>query len=154
MTIQPRILIVEDELEIRKFLRATLSANDMNPIEAMNAKEATSQLVGNMPDLVILDLGLPDKEGQELICEWREWCRVPIIVLTARDDEKEIVSALENGADDYLTKPFSTSELVARIKVALRRKSDLTNGSKHIFEYLGLVIDYSARPNNARRSGD
>lgn len=140
-----KILIVEDEREIRRFLRATLLAHDMEPIETADAKSALSQIIGALPDLIILDLGLPDKDGQNVICELREWCKVPIIVLTARDDEREIVLALENGADDYLTKPFSAKELIARIKVALRNKNGNQNPKVHIFESQDLKIDFSAR---------
>lgn len=141
----PRILIVEDELEIRKFIKATVIANQMLPVEAQNGKDALSQIIGNQPDLIILDLGLPDIDGQDLICDLREWCKIPIIVLSARDGESNIVLALENGANDYLTKPFSTGELVARIKVALRQKLAFAKENQHLFEHLGLVIDFSAR---------
>ncbi len=144
MSSKAKILIVEDELEIRKLIRGVLVAQNMQPIEALNAVEAKSQIIGATPDLIVLDLGLPDIDGQKLICELREWCQIPIIVISARESEREIVTALENGADDYLTKPFSTAELIVRIKVALRNCNRSITKSM-IFENNGLKIDFSAR---------
>ena len=144
MSVKTKILIVEDEVEIRKLIRGILLADNMSPLEALNAKEAKSQIIGAGPDLIILDLGLPDMDGQKLILELREWCQIPIIVISARESEREIVSALENGADDYLTKPFSTAELIVRIKVALRNNSK-SDKKYTTFESNGLKIDFAAR---------
>ena len=140
-----KAIIIEDEIGIRKFLKNLFAANNIATIEASNARDAINQIIGNMPDFIILDLGLPDKDGQDIIIELREWCKIPIIVLSARDDEREKVRALENGADDYLTKPFSTNELMARIKVALRHVSQSKNDLSPIFEYERLKIDFSSR---------
>ncbi len=140
-----KILIIDDEPEIRKYLRAILSANSIDVIEGINSRDAVSKIIGNNPDLIILDLGLPDKDGQELICELRDWCKLPIIVLSARDNDQEKVKALENGADDYLTKPFSSNELLARIKVAMRHVNNSDASKNHVYEYKSLKIDFAAR---------
>lgn len=140
-----KILIIEDEADIRKYLRAILTNNSIEVIEAANARDAISSIIGNNPDLIILDLGLPDKDGQELVCELREWCKTPIIVLSARESEAQKVQALENGADDYLTKPFSSNELLARIKVAMRHVNNSHENNNNLFEFDGLKIDFAAR---------
>ncbi len=114
------ILIIEDEAEIRRFLSFSLENNGYKPILATTGKEGLQQVIAARPEMVILDLGLPDMDGQEVIARLREWSSLPIIVLSAREQEQEKVKALENGADDYLTKPFGLAELLARIKVALR----------------------------------
>lgn len=145
MTNKPKILIIEDESEIRKYIAKCLAASDMIAVEASNAREAVGQIIGANPEIIILDLGLPDKDGQELICELREWCKTPIIVLSARENEKEKVEALENGADDYLTKPFSANELIARLKVILRRINNNNLLQSRIYEFGGLKIDFSSR---------
>ena len=145
MNNKAKILIIEDELEIRKFLLMTLRAHDYSPYEAKNGREAISQIIGNNPDLIILDLGLPDNDGQDIIVELREWCKIPIIVLSARENEQEKVKALENGADDYLTKPFSAPELMARIKVALRNSAKQNSNVSHLYKFNGLEIDFAAR---------
>ncbi len=142
---QIKILIIEDEIEIRKYLKSIIESAEYKFIEAPNAKTAISMIVSLGPDLILLDLGLPDKDGQELICEIRDWCKTPIIVLSARENDIEKVKALENGADDYVTKPFSADELLARIKVGLRHALQATKENAHIFEYDGLSIDFVAR---------
>lgn len=139
------VLIIEDEAEIRKFLRLTLSMHDFEPVEAETGKEGLRQLVIQRPELVILDLGLPDMDGSEIIQEIRGWSQMPIIVLSARGQEKDKINALELGADDYLTKPFSAGELVARIKVALRHASRLQKNDNPIYESDGLRVDLAAR---------
>ena len=117
------ILIVDDEPEIRRFLRVTLNSNDFNTLEAANAIEALNLASKNNIDLIILDLGLPDKDGLVVTENIRQWSQIPIIILSARAQEADKVKALEAGADDYLTKPFGVQELLARIKVALRHKT-------------------------------
>lgn len=114
------VLVIDDESSIRKFLRISLEAQSFEVSEAESAREGIKCLAQKNPDLVILDLGLPDFGGQEVIREVREWSEVPIIVLTVQDSEEEKVMALDSGADDYLTKPFGVPELMARIRVALR----------------------------------
>jgi len=114
------ILVVDDEASIRKFLRISLEAQQFEVVEAASGQLGIQAVVGKKPDLVILDLGLTDMSGQDVITKVREWSQVPIIVLTVQDSEEDKVQALDAGADDYLTKPFSVPELMARIRVALR----------------------------------
>jgi two-component system KDP operon response regulator KdpE len=116
----PVVLLIEDEVQIRRFLRATLANNGYELIEATTAQEGLIQFGKHMPDLVILDLGLPDRDGLDVTSQLREWTSTPIIVLTARDQEHDKIAALDAGADDYLTKPFGVGELLARMRVALR----------------------------------
>lgn len=114
------ILIVDDERPIRRFLRASLVSHGYTVIEAANGQEAISQVTARQPDLVILDLSLPDMEGMAILKQMREWSGIPVIILSVRDDEEQKIKALDAGADDYLTKPFSVGELTARIRAALR----------------------------------
>jgi two-component system KDP operon response regulator KdpE len=146
MSATPRVLLVEDELPIRKFVGAALTSAHYQLDEAGTAEQAFQHAAQFPPDLVILDLGLPDMDGQEVIRRLREWLLVPIIVLSARDQDQQKITALDNGADDYLTKPFSTAELLARIRVALRhagRAGD--DAGKTRFESGELKVDLSAR---------
>jgi len=117
---EPLVLIVDDELPIRRFLRVSLAGEGYRVVEAATAAEALAQIAAQRPDVVVLDLGLPDRDGLAVIREIREWSSIPIVVLSVRDRESDKVSALEAGADDYLTKPFSVGELLARLRVALR----------------------------------
>jgi two-component system KDP operon response regulator KdpE len=119
-----RILIIEDEPEIRRFLRASLVGSDYRVFEASTADEGLQQAAEQKPAVVLLDLGLPDMDGLLVIRKLREWTSVPIIVLSARGDEADKIKALDAGADDYLTKPFGVGELLARVRVALRRVPD------------------------------
>lgn len=119
-----RILIVDDEPQIRKFLRITLMAQGYDVVEAPRGEEGISKCATAQPNLVILDLGLPDLDGQQVIGRIREWSDVPIIVLSVRTKDQEKVSALDSGANDYVIKPFSIDELLARIRAALRAKLD------------------------------
>ena len=140
-----RILVVDDEVPIRKLLRVGLSAEGYRVVEAMNAREAMASVAAGEPDLIILDLGLPDIPGHDLLAQWRnEQVELPIIILSSRTDEAGIVRALELGADDYVTKPFGTKELVARIRVALRHKLQ-QQGERPIFRTGALAVDLVKR---------
>jgi len=142
----PLLLIVEDELPIRRFLRTSLSGEGYRLAEAETGQQAIHLAAQQPPDLVILDLGLPDIDGQELLRQLREWLLAPIIILSARDQEQQKIQALDHGADDYLTKPFSSGELLARIRVALRHAARA--GGKHesaTFACGELKIDLAAR---------
>lgn len=140
-----RILIVDDEPPIRKLLRVGLSAQDYAVSEAMNAKVAMELVVSDKPDLIILDLGLPDMSGHDLLAKWRgEGVTLPIVILSSRTDEAGIVKALELGADDYVTKPFGMNELGARIRVALRHRLQV-QGEKPIFQSGELSVDLVKR---------
>ena len=119
----PLILLVEDEPQLRRYLRVTLVPHGYRLLEAVNAKEGELLAASHHPDLVLLDLGLPDMDGLMLTRRLREWFTAPIIVVSARGMEKDKIQALDEGADDYLTKPFGTGELLARIRVALRHRS-------------------------------
>jgi len=119
----PLLLVVEDDPQMRKFLRASLSSHGYRLIEAVNGAEGLSQAASYNPDLVLLDLGLPDIDGLAVTARLREWASVPIIVISARGQEDDKIHALDSGADDYLTKPFGTGELLARIRVALRHSA-------------------------------
>src|SRR3954471_10470525 len=116
----PLLLIVEDDAQMRKFLRAALASHGYRLVEAMDGKEGLTQAAAYNPDLILLDLGLPDIDGLEVTKRLREWASAPIIVISARGQEDDKIRALDAGADDYLTKPFGTGELSARIRVALR----------------------------------
>src|SRR5512136_1020914 len=115
-----RILVVDDELPIRRFLRASLTAHDYGVLEAENGEAALSAVAAQHPDVVILDLGLPDMEGIEVTRRLREWTHIPIIILSVREHETDKIAALDAGADDYLTKPFGIGELLARMRTAMR----------------------------------
>ncbi len=118
-----KFLIVDDESAIRKFLRASLAGDEIKIIESENGTDAVRLVGTDNPDLMLLDLGLPDIDGKEVITQVRKFSKIPIIILSARDQEEEKVAALDAGADDYLTKPFTIGELEARIRVALRHRS-------------------------------
>jgi two-component system, OmpR family, KDP operon response regulator KdpE len=119
----PLVLLIEDEPQMRRFLRTTLRAHDYQVVEAASAREGLAQAAGRNPEVILLDLGLPDMDGLEVTREIRRVARTPIIVISARGQEHDKVTALDLGADDYLTKPFGASELLARIRVALRHSA-------------------------------
>ena len=137
----PHILVIEDDAQICRFLKVGLESNGFVFSKAIAAGEGLASIALRTPDVVILDLGLPDRDGQELLKELREWSQVPVIVLTARDREQDKIQALDQGADDYLTKPFSIGELVARIRVALRHSKGAEGEKGIIFENGSLKID-------------
>ena len=126
----PLIVVIDDELAIRRFLNASLSNEGYRVKEAENARDGLRLLLQECPVAVLLDLGLPDREGRELITELRGWSGVPIIVLSARDQEREKVAALDAGADDYLSKPFHVGELLARLRAILRRSAGISGGAE------------------------
>ena len=145
MTHKLSILLVEDEKNICDFISTSLSAQDYRISTAHTGKEALPIITSQCPDLILLDLGLPDMDGREIIRQVRTWSSVPIIVLSARTQEQEKVRALDLGADDYLTKPIGTSELLARIRTALRHSNRLNTDSplyKRPFHAKGLTIDF------------
>ena len=137
------ILVIDDEAQIRKLLEISLEANDYKVHFAVNGKDGITATASYQPDLILLDLGLPDQDGQEVLVKLREWYHNPIIILTVKSAEEEIVKALDNGANDFLTKPFRTQELLARIRTALRSKS--TNTSESILNFGNILIDFASR---------
>ncbi|CAG0978373.1 partial KDP operon transcriptional regulatory protein KdpE, partial [Planctomycetaceae bacterium] len=140
------VLVIEDDSQIRRFLHATLVDNDYRYLEAATAQEGLRLVATQHPDLIILDLGLPDLDGLEVTRRIREWSSTPIIVLSARNQERDKVDALDAGADDYLTKPFGTAELLARMRVATRHAIQITQGSDNpIFTTGGLRVDIAHR---------
>ena len=138
-----KILVVDDERPIRRFLNASLG-NRYTILEAENGGEAIQTAALNHPDLIILDLGLPDMDGTDVTRRLREWTDVPVIVISVRDSEQDKVAALDAGADDYLTKPFGTSELLARIRVALRH-SNKSESESVIYQNDDLLVDFMKR---------
>jgi len=142
----PVVILIEDEPEIRRFLRATLSSHGYRLFEAVNAKEGLQAAETRQPDLIILDLGLPDLDGLEVIRQLREWTQVPILVLSARGQEADKVTALDAGADDYVSKPFGVGELLARMRVSLRRLERMGRGAdEQVFTANELQIDLAHR---------
>jgi two-component system, OmpR family, KDP operon response regulator KdpE len=137
-----KILVIDDERQIRRFLRITLEAQGFSMSEASTSEEGLIQATMVRPDVIILDLGLPDEDGFLTLKKLREWSKTPIIVLTVRDREEEKIKVLEAGADDYLTKPFSAGELIARIHVALRH---MIPTAEAIFRSGDLQVDLSLR---------
>lgn len=142
---QTPILIVEDEAEIRKFLRLTLTTHGLKPVEAETGKIGIHLLHSQRPELIILDLGLPDMDGTEIIRQVRKFSQIPILVLSARGQENDKITALELGADDYLTKPFSAGELIARVKVGLRHFRRINQEGAETYEVDGLKVDLANR---------
>lgn len=143
------ILIIDDEVQIRRLLEITLSSNGYKILSAANGHEGISQAASHAPVLIILDLGLPDTDGFVVLKKLREWYQKPIIILSVRSSEDDIIKAHDNGANDYLTKPFRTGELLARIRVAIRQNQG--NGDNPRFSFGSLEIDLSShlvRKNN------
>lgn len=145
------ILVIEDDPPIRKYLRSSLSGEGYRVAVAETGEQALRQATQQPPDLVILDLGLPDLDGQEVLKRLREWFAGPILVLSARDQEQQKIKALDNGADDYLSKPFGSGELLARIRAALRRSTKaMTDSEATSFTTGDLRVDLAARKVTSR----
>ena len=146
MAVRGRVLIIEDDRAICNFMRRVLEANGYEALAAATGREGLSMLTSHCPDVVILDLGLPDMEGMQVLTELRKWSLMPVVVVSARTDEREKVRMLDAGADDYITKPFGTSELLARIRTAIRHTrmagSNPNVVRENKFRAMGLVIDY------------
>jgi two-component system, OmpR family, KDP operon response regulator KdpE len=143
---EPLVLVVDDEAPIRRFLHAALAGHGFRYAEAATAAEALEKVIALKPDVVLLDLGLPDRDGLELLHELRGWSSVPVVVLSARDREPDKVTALDHGADDYLSKPFGVSELLARLRVALRHSAAAgAGGAPPVFVNGDLSVDLAAR---------
>jgi two-component system KDP operon response regulator KdpE len=138
-----KVLVVDDEDAIRRFLRVTLTSQAYTVVEAVSGQDALSAAVTHKPDIVILDLGLPDIEGVEVTRLLREWTQIPIIILSVRGSESDKIAALDAGADDYLTKPFGMGELLARLRAALRRAAQTT--SEPVFTSGSLKVDLAGR---------
>lgn len=143
MSNSAEILIIDDEIQIRKLLEIALGSNGYKTIFAVNAKEGITLAANHQPDLIILDLGLPDEDGQIVLKRLREWYKKPILILTVKNTEEEIVKALDNGANDYLAKPFRTQELLARIRTSLRNLSQ--NENVPVIEFGENTIDFTSR---------
>ncbi len=140
------ILLIEDEPQMRRFLRITLQGHGYRLVEAANGQEGLMQAATRNPDVVLLDLGLPDLDGLEVTARLREWTQTPIVVISAREQEQDKVKALDAGADDYLTKPFSAEELMARIRVALRHVARQAAGKQEpVFVIQNLRVDLAQR---------
>ncbi|NJN65377.1 MAG: response regulator [Chloroflexaceae bacterium] len=140
------VLVIEDEPQIHRFLRASLTSNGYHLLEAMTGQEGLTLAAVRQPDLIILDLGLPDMDGLEVTRRLREWSTTPMIVLSARGQEQDKIDALDAGADDYLTKPFGVGELMARMRVALRQAARAASGTEEpVFGVGGLRVDLSQR---------
>ncbi|HMB21376.1 MAG: response regulator [Chloroflexota bacterium] len=142
-TTNQRVLVVDDEASIRRYLRAALGAQGLTIYETATGLEAINAVLSHRPDIIILDLGLPDIDGVEVTRRLREWSQIPIIVLSVREAEQDKIAALDAGADDYLTKPFGTGELLARMRVALRKQAG--SPSEPVFRFGGLTVDLSRR---------
>jgi two-component system KDP operon response regulator KdpE len=138
-----RVLIVDDEPAIRRFLRVTLTAQAYNTIEAASGQEALSKAAADKPDIIVLDIGLPDINGIEVTRLLRQWTQIPIIILSVRGAESDKIAALDAGADDYLTKPFGVGELLARLRASLRRAAQIT--SEPVFTSGSLKVDLARR---------
>ncbi len=139
----PCVLIVDDEAQIRRFVRISLTANGYNVHEAVTGSDGLEQAAVLRPDVIILDLGLPDQDGLQVLKQLREWSDVPVVVLSVRDADVDKIALLDAGADDYLTKPFSMGELLARLRVAQRHRQPAPDGA--VFEAGRLTVDLARR---------
>jgi two-component system KDP operon response regulator KdpE len=147
---KPEILIIDDEPQIRKLLQIALESNDMRVRQASTGTEGLHMAAAHTPDLILLDIGLPDRSGHEVLRQLRQWCSRPIIMLSVQDGEQDIVLALDNGATDYLSKPFRTGELLARIRSCLRRGEVTTTDA--VFTFGDLQMDLEAH--TVKRMGE
>jgi two-component system KDP operon response regulator KdpE len=141
--LKPTVLVIDDELQIRRLLRVCLEANGYQVSEAANGQEGISEAAQHRPDVVLLDLGLPDMDGVTVLKRLREWSEVPVVVLSVRDREEDKIKALDNGADDYVTKPFGTGELLARLRLAMRHGQPASDSAR--FHSGRLEVDLTAR---------
>src|SRR5262245_41779382 len=141
LTEGPLVLVIEDEACVRRYLHSALIAENYRCVEAATGQEGLRLALHTPPDLVILDLGLPDWDGQKVLQQLREWLQAPVIVLSARNRERDKVAVLENGADDYVTKPFGMGELLARIRVALRHAARFSRNESSVFRVGDLRVD-------------
>jgi two-component system, OmpR family, KDP operon response regulator KdpE len=144
MSTATRVLVVDDEPAIHRFLRPALAANDYDVLRADTGADALKSIAGEAPDVVVLDLGLPDMDGKDVIARVREWSDVPIIVLSAREREAEKIAALDRGADDFVNKPFGVGELMARLRAALRHRMQ-RSGETPVLRIGALEIDVPRR---------
>src|SRR5512145_2335805 len=142
---EPVVVLIEDEPQIRRFLRATLGGQGYRLFEATTGADGLVEVASRQPDVVSVDLGLPDMDGLEVIRRLREWSAVPVIVLSARGQESDKVKALDGGADDYIEKPFGTDELLARIRVALRHSAGGAREADAVFKVGDLQVDQGRR---------
>ena len=147
----PQVVIVEDDAQIRRFVRTSLEAESYRVAEAETRSRGAIETGTRKPDLLIVDLGLPDGSGVDLIRDVRAWSNVPILVLSARVDERDKIDALDAGADDYLTKPFGTGELLARVRAMLRRSARTPDSATNVLEFGDVHVDLAAR--TVRRDG-
>ena len=147
MDIKEKILVVEDEKSIAHFISTVLNNNGYEAMRARTGQEALSMVASHCPDLIILDLGLPDMDGMDLLRQIRSWSGLPIVVVSARSHERDKVAALDEGADDYLTKPFGTAELLARVRTAIRHTRTVSTSSEiarqGTYSVGDLVIDFN-----------
>lgn len=144
----PTVAVIDDEAPIRRFVRVALTGEGYRVVEADTARAGMRTILEERPDLIVLDLGLPDRDGKEVVAEVRGWSAVPIVILSAREQEREKVAALDAGADDYLTKPFGVGELLARVRVALRHAARVSRPGEPERTALsagGVTIDLAAR---------
>ncbi len=141
--LKPSVLVVDDELQMRRLLRVCLEGNGYRVLEAVNGQDALTEAAQRRPDLVVLDLGLPDIDGVSVLKRLREWSQAPVVVLSVRDREEDKIAALDHGADDYVTKPFATGELLARLRVAQRHS--LPQAESSVFSSGTLEVDFTAR---------
>lgn len=140
---KPEILVIDDEPQIRKLLQIILESSGHSVWQAENGREGLIMAANHPPDLILLDIGLPDKSGHEVLKELRQWYNKSIMILSVQNSEEDIVKALDNGATDYLTKPFRTNELLARIRACIRR--NLSDANKNMLQFDDLEIDFIAR---------
>ena len=141
----PVVVLIEDEKQIRRFVRTALEAEGWSVFESETLRQGLTDAATRRPDLIILDLGLPDADGMNFIGEFRSWSQVPIIVLSARVEERDKIASLDAGADDYLIKPFGVGELLARVRAALRRGQDAGAAREPVFEFGDIKVDRTAR---------
>ncbi len=142
-SLKPTVLVIDDEVQIRRLLKVCLEANGYRVVEAANGREGITVAAQYPPDVVVLDLGLPDMDGVTVLKRLRDWSRVPVVVLSVRDREEDKIAALDNGADDYVAKPFSTGELLARLRVAQRHAAPSSEVT--VFRSGSLVVDLTSR---------